>query len=100
MIKVDMTSCDQSPGLISRKIWQELFKFYQKSGDLTKMDSFLCDLEMIKEVIKEAQLSQSKETYFFWECDGWYTDITDYPFDDCIKVTYYRNKQYFTVEQL
>jgi hypothetical protein len=100
VVTVDVQSCCQSSELIGRKIWQELFKFYQVNGDLTRMDSFLCDLSIITNIIKEVQKYQGNEAYFFWECDKWYTEITDYPFDNCIKVTYFREAQKFTVEQL
>lgn len=87
--KESMRSCDQSPGLISRKIWQGLFKAYRLLGDLEEMDSFLCDLDLIKSWVENCQRDlrsisipleeQYNKIYFaFWSVSGWYTSFQVY----------------------
>lgn len=72
--EIDMDHCDQSSGLIARKIWQELFKVYKEECDLNHMDSFLCDINIFTKIVDEAKKNYSP-TRFMWEADGWYTDV-------------------------
>ena len=63
------------PGLLARLVWQELFNFYRENdGNLNKLDSFLCDLSLLK---GHFERKQSANFSLIWVCDpkSGYTDL-------------------------
>lgn len=49
---INMKSCDKSPGLIARKIWQVLFTISNAADTFQSLDSFLCDLGILTRYIE------------------------------------------------
>lgn len=102
-IPIDLSSSYESPSLVARKIWQELFNFYrERSGDLSNMDNLLCDYPIIIKRIEEAQRAawSYRETYFWWAFAGWWTTIQDYPLEGGLKVAYFPGEHLVEIEEV
>lgn len=107
--EVDMDHCNQSSGLIARKMWQELFKVYKEECDLNNMDSFLCDINIFTKIIDESKKNDSSSK-FLWEANGWYTDVSTFDmfsnpnyvsyYDISIVIEYIPSERKFTVERI
>ncbi len=97
-IEIDMRGYLQTPGLISRKIWQELFNIYRNNGDLESMDSMLCDLGILEKYVTNTQQGASEPIY--WTCKKSWTEILNYnPHDlDYIKIEYFPEQRKFTLK--
>lgn len=76
---IDVSHCDQSPGLNARKVWQWLFR-NTEIGKAQNLDSFLCDLDIFK-----SHFSRHKPLW--WELgSGGYTFVHDFEMPDTYKI--------------
>ncbi len=98
MVTVDMRTSLQDSGLIARKIWQQLFNFYSMGmGGITHMDSLLCDLTIIENHVKRAQLER-RPVKFYWEFNRSHTEIAHFAMSDrCYEILYDPSERKFFV---
>lgn len=92
MITIDLKHRSYAPSLYSRLLWQKLFNIYHEhSGNLTALDSFLCDLHLF-----ESWFNQHKAGIIYWSVDfeSGYTDLSTYPQHHlyCVKIAYYQSE--------
>jgi len=75
-IEIDIRSRSHDVDFHARLAWQELFNIYRENGgNLSAMDSLLCDLSVIAQRLRE---SLRNEVVFYWHFGrGGLTDITD-----------------------
>lgn len=71
---IDLRYRDQNAGLFARLVWQVLFEVYRGgTGDLSRMDSMLCDLKML-----ERRFEDRKNFTLYWRHNEDFTDLIDY----------------------
>lgn len=77
MKTIDLRTRPNSPGLYARLTWQALFDYYREiGGDLKRMDSLLCDYDILKRRFTEEpsgfqlllEIGKSGYTHF-WAAD-------------------------------
>jgi len=71
-VELRFRTCDA--GLYARIVWTELFQIYRRHGDLMRMDSMLCDLNIITSLFQQ-QIEGKGDADFVWACNGNYTEI-------------------------
>lgn len=98
-MKYDMKHCSQDYLLITRKIWQQLFNLYRNGGgSLCFMDSLLCDIYSIEDLVSSSQ-EKRKIITFYWSFSRSFTMILAFPESkDSYKVVYDPLNCFFSID--
>lgn len=81
---IDITYNVTYARLYARMVWQELFQYYRKHGDLDNMDSFLCDYDILARYF-----AKGEDSILWWRCERAYTDLASYyTGDDAISISF------------
>lgn len=87
---IDIRSSWKSAGLLSRMIWEVLFREVE-GWKADTLDSMLCDLKYLAEFIEKGQWN------FFWEWDDGWTTISPNDLSK-IDVDFKEGSRFFRIE--
>lgn len=118
VVVIDLRGKSWSARYFSRLVWQRLFECYRTGGgDLTNMDSLLCDLYTLERYFSpdhkmsgdSPELNSHPVSWanftIYWCFVGNYTEITYYPYFGSDSTCYYkiefvREQQKITIERV